>query len=359
MTTPINRDRILASLHGEIPDAVGVAEQNFWPDTMLRWRGEGLPDGADPGEYFGVDSLRRSVVPDLSLQLEPRLVREDDNVILKADANGVTHMAKKGSYTPPSEVDFTVRGREDWARFRAGLVPGRQRLQPDFRERYEADRAAHSVLLYKNPDPCWAVFKVLGYEGTLVQIAQDPELLCDMFAVYTDLIIGMYELLAGEGLRFDVAWFNADICYRGGMIFSPRFYRRAILPHIQRLTAYFAARGMPTIYHTCGNVRQLVPLYLEAGVRGLHPLEARAGNDIRELRQLYGDRMVFIGNISADALSGGADDVRREIAAKLPAAKEGGAYVFHSDHSIPPTVSLANYRYALQLAEEYGRIRQG
>jgi len=200
------------------------------------------------------------------------------------------------------------------------------------------------------------VFKLLGYAPTLLKMAEEPDLVADMCGVFTDLIIGQYELLTGKGLRFDVAWFNSDICYRGGMSFSPRMYERILLPYHQRLTAYFAARGMPTVFHTCGDVRQLLPLYLRAGVRGIHPLEARAGNDVRELRRLYGTRVVFIGNISADRLSEGREAIEREIRDKVPIAKEGGAYVFHSDHSIPPTVSMDNYRYALDLAAECGRV---
>jgi uroporphyrinogen decarboxylase len=356
MTTPINRERILASLHGEVPDVVGIAEMIFWPETVERWRQEGLPPETDPGAYFGVDSLRRSIVPDLTLQMEPRVVREDEHVIFRFDANGVTRMEKKGSYTPPVEVDFTIKGREDWLKVKPRMKPDESRIPPDYQERYDADRAVNSVLLYKNPDPCWATFKVLGYEQTLVKMAEDPEFVQDMLSTFTDLIIGLYEILEGRGLKFDVAWFNSDICYRSGMVFSPHMYERLVLPFHQRLTAYFKARGIPTVFHTCGNVQQLIPLYIKAGVRGLHPLEARAGNDVREFRHLYGNQMVFIGNISVDRLSESKEEVEAEICSKIPVDKEGGAYIFHSDHSIPPTVSLENYRYALQLAQEYGRI---
>ena len=357
MTSVANRDRILASLHGEVPDAIGLAEMIFWPETAERWRGEGLPAESDPGEHFGVDAFRRSLVVDLSLGIEPQVVREDEHVILRRDKNGVTHMEKKGSYTPPIEVDFAVKGWQEWRDYRPAMTPDERRIPADYRALYDADRTAHSLLLYKNPDPCWAAFKVLGYAGTLLKMAEEPDLVVDMMDVFTALIIGQYELLESKGLRFDVAWFNSDVCYRGGMSFSPLMYEHLLLPYHQRLTSFFGARGMPTIFHTCGDVRQMTPLYLRAGVRGLHPLEARAGNDVREFRQLYGSRMVFIGNISVDCLSEGREAIEREIRSKVPVAKEGGAYVFHSDHSIPPTVSMENYGYALQLAEECGRIR--
>jgi uroporphyrinogen decarboxylase len=357
MTTEQNRDRILASLHREVPDAIGVAEMIFWPETVERWQQEGLPAGTDPGAYFDVDSLRRSVVPDLTLQMEPSVIREDENVTYRRNANGVTMMEKKGSYVPPAEVDFTVKNREDWLRVKPAMKPNESRIPADFREKYAADQAANSVLLYKNPEPCWAAFKVLGYENTLIKMAEDPELVQDMFATYTDMIIGLYEILDGLGLRFDVNWLNSDVCYRNGMLFSPRMYERLVFPHHQRLTAYFSARGIPTVFHTCGNVQQLIPLYIKAGVRGIHPLEVRAGNDVREFRQLYGNELVFIGNINADKLSGSKEDIETEIRDKVPVVKHGGAYVFHSDHSIPPTVSLENYRYALELMEECGQLR--
>jgi len=50
-------------------------------------------------------------------------------------------------------------------------------------------------------------------------------------------------------------------------------------------------------------------------------------------------------------------DIEHEVRGKVTAAKANGAYVFHSDHSIPSMVSLENYRYTLRLAQEYGRIR--
>jgi hypothetical protein len=35
------------------------------------------------------------------------------------------------------------------------------------------------------------------------------------------------------------------------------------------------------------------------------------------------------------------------------AAKDGG-YIYHSDHSVPPTVSWSNYCYLMELLDEYG-----
>jgi len=77
--------------------------------------------------------------------------------------------------------------------------------------------------------------------------------------------------------------------------------------------------------------------------------------DVRELKEKYGDKLAFIGNIDVRKLSGTLRDVKKEFMSKVPVAAEGGGYILHSDHSIPPTVPLKNYKYLLKMNEKYGR----
>ncbi len=47
--------------------------------------------------------------------------------------------------------------------------------------------------------------------------------------------------------------------------------------------------------------------------------------------------------------------IEREIAAKIPCAKEGGGYIYYSDHSVPDNVSFAPYRRVMELAAQYSK----
>jgi uroporphyrinogen decarboxylase len=38
----------------------------------------------------------------------------------------------------------------------------------------------------------------------------------------------------------------------------------------------------------------------------------------------------------------------------VPLLKENGGYIFASDHSVPDSVSLENFRYIVNLAKELG-----
>lgn len=46
--------------------------------------------------------------------------------------------------------------------------------------------------------------------------------------------------------------------------------------------------------------------------------------------------------------------IEREISTKIPFAKKGGGYIYHSDHSVPNNVSLEQYKHTLELARKYG-----
>jgi uroporphyrinogen decarboxylase len=98
----------------------------------------------------------------------------------------------------------------------------------------------------------------------------------------------------------------------------------------------------------------LIPHFLDAGFCALNPLEAKAGLDVRRLKAEYGDRLVLYGNIDVRALSGTRSEIEREIRDKVTAAKEGGGYIYHSDHSVPNSVSFENYAYAIDLVRRYG-----
>ena len=55
-------------------------------------------------------------------------------------------------------------------------------------------------------------------------------------------------------------------------------------------------RNLPVIYHGCGNVKAILPDFIEMGLDAYNPLEAKAGLDVCELRRQYGHKLGFCGN---------------------------------------------------------------
>lgn len=335
-----------------------MCETTIWPETLDRWRTEGMPAGVDPAAFLGLDSM--ACINDLfepSFGLEPRVVAEDSDTRTLIDAYGKTVQQRRVGATPPRVIRPGIESPRDWERLAERLSCGSARFNNSAAAReYEAARAADVFTAITPAEPMWfVIYLTMGYEAGLRLVARDPDLVGEMVGRYTDYLLAMLTETFARGYRFDALWFWSDLCYRGGMLFSPRFARRVVLPHWQRLGEFARAHEMHFMFHCDGNVEQLIPLLLEAGVNGLHPLEARAGNDVRVYKRAFGERLCLIGNIDADVLATNDQErVAAEVRDKVPIAAQGGGYIFHSDHSIPPTVSLDTYRFALRCAQECG-----
>lgn len=160
-------------------------------------------------------------------------------------------------------------------------------------------------------------------------------------------------LIETKGIKFDALWFFSDLCFKNGMLLSPRIYRELVMPIHREYKRFCDEHGMFFMLHCDGDVRDFIPLIIESGFDVIQPLEARAGNDVRELKELYGESITFFGNINADIIANGTkDEIREEVASKVNAAKQGGGYMYHIDHSVPPTVSLENYRFLMSTLKE-------
>ena len=94
--------------------------------------------------------------------------------------------------------------------------------------------------------------------------------------------------------------------------------------------------------------------FVECGVEVIQPLQARAGMDVGKLKGLYGKDLTFWGNIDVTKMSGPAEECESEIREKINAAKQGGGYMYHSDHSVPPEVTFERYQWIMQLVAKYG-----
>ncbi len=100
-----------------------------------------------------------------------------------------------------------------------------------------------------------------------------------------------------------------------------------------------------------GNMKSIIPELLEAGLNFMHPMEPNAGMDVVKLREQYGTRLAFYGNIDIKKMLASETELRAELERKIPQARDGG-YIRHSDHSVPPQVDYARYQWMLKTARE-------
>lgn len=367
------RERVFRTLARQPADRVPLFD-GFWAETEEEFVrgigdprvGQGINKAGTPAgrfdqltlwEYFDFD-LMQVAWPDQRLRLVPPTVLEEtDDWVLQRDGNDAVLRWWKHKGGTPEHVSFGIDTPEKWAKLKPLLTAARERIRWDeFRPRWQRAKAAGKFICYAGVEIIESTKDSLGHEMLCRAMLRQPDWLRDVFATYTQFEIDMFRLCEAEGMTCDGAFIYGDIAYKNGPFMSPKHYREFVLPCHKRLFDEFHRRNMPVIFHSDGDIRPLLPHFIEAGVDMLNPLESRAGMDVRELAPQYGERLGFCGNIDVTVLAtNDREQIRAELESKMRAAMPYRGYMYHSDHSIPPGVSLETYRFVLDEVRRIGR----
>jgi len=355
-----SRERIIETLSFKVPDRIPIFESSFWPETIERWRREGLPNHVREGygihEYLDMDIVYFTSFFDESPGFKERILTETEDYIITTSSYGCTIKYWKDGkkYSTPQHIDFPVKSEGEWLEYKKRLVATEEKLL-NVGKKVELVRKSGGFVFLSQREPCWPILcDVMGFNRGLATMYRSPELFDDMLKTFTDQLIDMCKIIEERGMDYDGVYLRGDLCYKNGMLFSPKIYESLLYRYHKRICDFFKKRNKPVIHHCDGNVNQYIPLIVKAGFTGMEPLEARAGNDVRDLKKKWAGKIILLGNISVEVLSSTKKEIEKEVVSKVSIAKEGGGYVFKSDHSVPPTVSLENYSYAVKLAKEYG-----
>ena len=342
-----------------------------WPETIRRWQQEGLPLDIHFSDYFEMD-IRDIFAVDSSFRLPVDVLEEADEFVLSLDCEGNRVRRFKDRSGASMTLEYAIKTADDWAGHKERLDANLERVGfgqfGDYWSELVNENWQSTFAAYQARQGVSETFVLLGvlnvYEGirpklgderVLLWMADQPDILHEMFNAHAECVMATVRLLQGQKVTFDGVVLGGDICNNQGMLISPAMYREMILPYDRRMIQFFKSEcGLPVIFHSDGNCRETIPMYIEAGVDCLQPLQARAGLDVRELKDLYGDQLAFMGNIRAEALAGTRSDIEKEVLPKLKAGKKGGGYICMSDHSVPPAVSFDNYRYLVELVKSEG-----
>ena len=353
MSAMTSRERFRRMFQHKEADRVPIVASP-WGTTIERWQREGMPKDVEVADYFGLDHCV-SVGGDNSPRYEERVVEETDEYIVKFDCWGTTAMNWKHKASTPHWMDRTIVDRQSWEQAKARMVMGPDRidwdrLRTDYRTWREKGWWIHGSLWF-GFDVTHA--RVVGTERLLMWMADDPELVIDLFSTQLECGLQLLQMIWDEGYTFDGIFWPDDMGYRNGTFFSVPMYRDILKPIQKRAIDWAHAKGIMAHLHSCGNINTLVPELLDIGLDALNPLEVKAGMDPVHLKQTYGDRLVLHGGLNA-MLWDHIDQIEEEIKRLLPVLKASGGYIFQEDHSIPDSVCLDDYRRIVQLAKQLG-----
>ncbi len=372
--TMTSRERVAAALARREVDRVPIYDK-FWYEVEKQWRQQlGCPfvtrersrfdwEGSAPEaqpvslqEIFEMD-IAEVGWPDYRLRLvEPEVLEENDEWILQRDGNQAILRWWKHKMGTPEHVGYGIDSPQAWARVKPLMTASRKRIRwNEFGPLYRRTRARDRFLCYCTVEPFEMIKDVLGHEIMLKAMLKRPEWIHDIFDTYTSVAIELFEMFTAEGFVCDGAFVYGDMAYKTGPFMSPRHFREFLCPYHKRLFDAFHRRGMPVIFHSDGDIRPVIDDLIASGVDAINPLECKAGMDLRELAPRYGDRLSFVGNFDVRVmLSNDPEQIRAEVRTKLAAAMPYRGIIYHSDHSVPPGVTLESYRVVLDEVRRSG-----
>ena len=350
-----SRERIQHIMRHELPDRIGIYD-HYWQETLHRWQREGLPADVLPEDFFEHDiAFSCESVYDDSLRFEERELQENGDRTVRLNAYGATEEVwlDRSRTGVARTLEVTIKNLQDWENHCHRLTPSLERLEPTYPERYRSAKLKQKFLLLSFRCPWNLTWRMHGFENTLMDMALAPDFIERIFTDIMDFQLDMVSLLLREGHVYDGIELRVDCASRNGLLFSEQFHSDLLLPHHQRLCDFAADKNLPVIIDNDGNMSALLSIHRQSGIRGLFPLEVKAGMDVRSLKKEY-PQFVYCGNIDARVMSKSRAEMEEEIASKVQVAKEGGGYIYHVDHSVPPDVSLDNYLFALETVKRYG-----
>ena len=356
MSTYTSRDRVLAALNHKKADRVAIHDSP-WMTTISRWHREGLPEDLGPEQYFVYEFSGFGF--DGSFQFPDEILEETDEYIIRRTGDGAIRKDWKAKTSTPAYEEFTITDRKSWDEYKSQLTWNDTRVKwAQDLHRNQAEREKGQFVHFGAAIGYDRTQGICGSERLLMAMLDDPDWVRDMFAHVAQLAIDAMEAMLGRGFEFDGVWLFDDMGYRNASLFSPRTYRELSFPYHKKLCDFIHSKGLKVILHSCGNVMELVPYLIEAGFDCLQPLEVKAGMDIFKLKRTYGDVLALMGGIDVRKMAdSNPSAIEEEIRTKFEVAMSDGAYIYHSDHSVPDNVSFERYKRVIELVHKYGEFQ--
>ena len=259
----------------------------------------------------------------------------------------------KGTATLALPVSFPVETMDDWRRLKHHYTFAPERIEEPLLPLACKARAEGCVIVAPMPGGFDEPRQLLGEENLCLAYYEDPELIHDILATLSETAFKVIERATRE-TPLDLLFVHEDMAGRSGPLIGPSQVREFITPYYRRIWDLAQDRGARLFdQDSDGDMRPVIPAFLEAGVNLMHPMEPAAGMDVADIRDTYGEQLAFYGGLDKFALVKGKEAIDAELAHKLPLLMKTGGCMPGLDHRIPAEVTLENYRYYIQRVWEY------
>jgi len=357
-STMTDRERFNNQMHYKPIDRCFNMEFGYWAENYREWDifvDNGITGEGQANEFFSFDRIGGcGGVCWMHPPFETKVVEETETTRIVRNGDGLlAEVPKDGHDTIPHYVKATIVTPEDWKRCKEERFrrddPARdndmelmQKYVPHDRD-FPAGVSCGSMIGW--------IRNMLTFEGLAYACHDYPDMVEDMVETVCLLVEdSLDQILPVIDVDFATGW--EDICFKNGPIISLDFFEKVIVPRYKRIGDKLHAHGIDLWYTDCdGDVRPLLPGFLEAGINCLFPYEVNSCAHPVELLNEYGKDLRIMGGVDKMELARGPEAIKAYLESLQPAVERGG-YIPFCDHRCPPNVKTQDYLYYLDLKEQ-------
>lgn len=194
----------------------------------------------------------------------------------------------------------------------------------------------------------------IGFVNFTKFIYEKPEFVKKVIDFQTDLYIKHLDAAMKAGLEVVVG--GDDLGHKTGPLMRPELVEQLYGESYRRVADYVHERNKKLIWHSCGNIYQLLDKFIEWGFDGIITMEPTAGMDLGKVREQVGHKLVLIGNLDVSYLMvrGTQQEIEDAVKKAIKAAAKGGGYILSTCHS-HPYVDATRLKWMVDAAIKYGK----
>lgn len=208
-------------------------------------------------------------------------------------------------------------------------------------------------------------YNLYGYESFLMAYALYPEIMERKFSLEADLAV-LNNRAAVKAIKKGnlppVYRCDHDMADSRSTLVDIKSLDRMWFPHFSRSIEPLVKAGIKLIWHSDGNLMQMVPRLIDAGVKGFQGFQYEYGMEYEKIcgmKTCDGDNLIIMAGVSVTRTLpyGTPDDVAREMKWLVENGPETGL-ILGCSSSVLPGVSWANLQAlfdGLAYYRKYGR----
>ena len=354
------RERFNRQMHYLPVDRCFNMEFGYWNENFQLWdifRDNGITDNAEADIFFSFDPIYTIGGNNwMSPPIRERVVetREKTRIIMNGDGL-LAEVPLDGHDTIPHYLKSSIETPDDWMKVKKEHFrlddPGRIIDVEKLKERHPVGTAREYPLGVGTGSMIGKIRDMLTFEGLAYACFDYPDMVEDMVETCCQLVEHSLDQLLPH-FDFDYAAGWEDICFKNGPIVTPTFFRDVVMPRYKRIHKKLADHGIDIWYTDCdGDVRPILPYFLEGGINCLFPFEVNGCAHPSELLTQYKGQLRIMGGVDKMQLGTGKEAIKVYLEGIVPLVEAGG-YIPFCDHRCPPNVTPEDYLYYLDLKEK-------